>query len=254
LGLVLALVVIFRHGRYGGPVRPAECLALALGSTALVDAVPNPDYAVNAYYAAVGSTELDFGVARWLMSVPAAAGVVVVLAALIFLRRRARAGSRFASGLMAVGIMAGLFLWFWGPCEVARLQLPWLLVPSPKGDVSWGWGRPVVFALRELVANGLHGLTWGLIAAATVRTWRDDRRCARARNRLWTERAAVADAVAVALLAAAGVGLLRPIDIARWTPFWIVTIALLSWWLTGRIGPWSDRATLDASTAEGSQS
>ena len=92
LGLVLALVVTFRHGRYGGTIRPAECLALALGSTALVDAVPRLDEAVNAYYAARGSTAVDFGVARWLMSAPAAAGLVVIVAGLIFLGRRVAQG------------------------------------------------------------------------------------------------------------------------------------------------------------------
>ena len=152
---------------------------------------------------------------------------------------------------MAVGIMAGLFLWFWGPCEVARLQLPWLLVPSPEGAVSsWGWRGPVVFALRELVANGLPGLTWGLIAAATVRSWRDERRSGRARGQVWTEEAAVVDAVVVALLLAAGVGLLRPFDIVRWAPFWIASVALLSWWLTGRFGPWHNYATRAASASD----
>src|SRR5262249_44514581 len=129
-GLVLALVVLFRRGRYGGPVRPAEWLALGFASLGLLDAVPNLDDAVNAYYAAVGSTALGFGVAGWLLSAPAAAGVVLVVAGLVLLRR-ARDGSRIASALTVVGIVGGIFLWFWGPCEVARLQLPWLLVPGP---------------------------------------------------------------------------------------------------------------------------
>ncbi len=169
LGLVLALVVLFRRGRYGGPVRPAEWLALGLASLGLVDVVPNLDEAVNAYYAAVGSTALDFGVARWLMSAPAALGVVLVVAVLLLLRRRVRKGSRVASALTVVGIVGGMFLWFWGPCEVARLELPWLLVPGPQGDPSsWGWRGPVVLALRELVANSLMGLTWGLLFAIAV--------------------------------------------------------------------------------------
>lgn len=54
---MLAFVVLYRRGRYGGPVRSAEWLALGLASLGLVDAVPNLDWAVNAYYAAVGSTE-----------------------------------------------------------------------------------------------------------------------------------------------------------------------------------------------------
>jgi len=144
LGMVLALVVFFRRGRYGGAVRTAEWLALGFASHRLLDVVPKLDDAVNAYYVAVGSTALDFGVARWLFSAPAAAGVVLAVAGLLLLRRRVRDGSRVASALTVVAIVAGLFLWFWGPCEIARLQLPWLLVPSPPGDpASWGWrGQP----------------------------------------------------------------------------------------------------------------
>jgi hypothetical protein len=42
-GLVLALVVLFRRGRYGGPGRAAEWLALGLASLGLLDVVPNLD-------------------------------------------------------------------------------------------------------------------------------------------------------------------------------------------------------------------
>ena len=121
---------------------------------------------------------------------------------------------------------------------------------SRGGRVVLGLAGPVVFALRELVANGLPGLTWGLIAAATVRSWRDERRSGRARGQVWTEEAAVVDAVVVALLLAAGVGLLRPFDIVRWAPFWIASVALLSWWLTGRFGPWHNYATRAASASD----
>ena len=41
-GLVLALVVLFRRGRYGGPVRPAEWLALGLASLRLLDGGAQP--------------------------------------------------------------------------------------------------------------------------------------------------------------------------------------------------------------------
>jgi hypothetical protein len=232
-GLVLALVVLCRRGRYGGPVRPAEWLALGLASLGLLDVVPNLDEAVNAYYAAVGSTALDFGVARWLLSAPAAVGVVLVVAGLVLLRRRTRDGSRIASALTVVGIVGGMFLWFWGPCEVARLQLPWLLVPGPQGDPSsWGWRAPVVFAVRYMVANGPTALTWGLAAAATVRAWRADRR-GRVRVRVWTELAAFADAVVVALLLTVG-GPQRP-DLIWWVS-WVVSVGLISWWITGRLG------------------
>src|SRR5437016_1383438 len=67
-GLVLALVVLFRRGRYGGRVRPAEWLALGLAAVGLLELVPNLDEVVNIYYAAVGSNALDFGLARWLLS------------------------------------------------------------------------------------------------------------------------------------------------------------------------------------------
>ena len=39
-GLVLALVVAFRHGRYGGPVRPVEWLALGVASLGLSTRFP----------------------------------------------------------------------------------------------------------------------------------------------------------------------------------------------------------------------
>jgi len=241
--LVLALVVLFRRGRYGGQVRPAEWLALGLASLGLLDVVPNLDGAVNAYYAAVGSAALDFGVARWLLSAPAAAGVVLVVAGLVLLRRRARDGSRVASALTVIGIVGGLFLWFWGPCEVARLELPWLLVPSPQGDPSsWGWRGPVVLALREVVANGPMDLTWGLPAAATVRAWRDDRRRGRARARVWTEWAAFAVAVVAALLLLPVVGPQGPIDLVRLVS-WVVSVGLVSWWITGRLGVGLEKGT-----------
>jgi hypothetical protein len=88
-----------------------------------------------------------------------------------------------------------------------------------------------------------------LIAAATLRAWGDDGRSARAQGWVWTERAAVVDAVVAALLAAAGFIMLRPIDIVRWAPFWIVTIAVLSWWITERFGPWRGHAASGASNA-----
>jgi hypothetical protein len=234
-GLVLALVVLFRRGRNGGPVRPAEWLALGLASLGLLDVVPNLDEAVNAYYAAVGSTALDFGVARWLVSAPAVAGIVLVVAGLVLHRRRARDGSRVASALTVVGIVSGLSLWFWGPCGVARLELPWLLVPGPQGDPSsWGWRAPVVFALRDAVANGPTAFTWGLPAAATVRAWRADRRRGRARARVWTERAAFADVVVAALMLTL-VGPQGPVDLVRRVS-WVVGVGLVSWWIAGRLG------------------
>ncbi len=235
LGLVLALVVLFRRGRYGGPVRPAEWLALGLASVRLLEVVPNLDEAVNTYYAAVGSTALDFGAARWLLSAPAAAGVVLAVVGLVLLRRRACNGSRVASALTVVAIVWGLFLWFWGPCEVARLQLPWLLVPDPPGDrSSWGWRGPMVLALG-VVANGPAALTWGLPAAATVRAWRADGRRGRARVWVWTEPAALAGAAVAALLLFTVAGLQGPADLAQ-RALWVVGVGLVSWWITGRLG------------------
>ena len=248
-GLVLALVVLFRRGRYGGPVRPAEWLALGLASLRLLDVVPNLDEAVNAYYAAVGSKALDFGVARWLLSAPAAAGVVLVVAGLALLRRRARDGSRAASALAVVGIVGGLCLWFWGPCEVARLELPWLLVPSPQGDPSsWGWRGSVVDALRAAVANGPVALTWGLLVAATIRPWWADRRRGRAPARVWTERAAFADAAVAALLLLTFVGPQGSVDLALRVS-WLVGIGLLSWGIAGCLGLGRDPAAPTCSTA-----
>jgi hypothetical protein len=234
-GVVLALVVLFRRGRYGGPVRPAEWLALGLASLWLLDVLPNLDEAVNAYYAAVGSTTLDFGAARWLVSAAAAAGIVLVVVGLVLLRRPAREGSRVASALTVVGIVGGLSLWFWGPCEVARLELQWLLVPGPQGDPStWGWKAPVVFALRDMVASGPTAFTWGLAAAATVREWRADRRRGRVRARVWTELAAIAVVVVAALLLMV-VGTQGPVDLVEWVS-WVVGVGLASWWITGRLG------------------
>src|SRR5436305_9506241 len=103
-GLVLALVVLFRRARYGGPVRPAERLALGLASLRLLDVVPNLDEAVNAYYAVVGSKTFDFGVARWLLSAPSATGVVLIVAGLVLLQHRTRDGSRAASSLAGGGL------------------------------------------------------------------------------------------------------------------------------------------------------
>jgi hypothetical protein len=135
-GLVLALVLLYRHGLYGGPVRPAEWLALGLASLGLLDMVPKLDETVDAYHAAVGSNALDSRVARWLLSALAAAVVGLVAVALVVLRPRVRDGSRVASSLTILGIVAGLSLTFWGPCEVALLQLPWHLVPSPQAELS----------------------------------------------------------------------------------------------------------------------
>ena len=231
--LVIALAVLFRRGRYGGPVRPAEWLALGLASLGLLDLVPRLDGAVNSYYAAVGSTALDFGVARWLLSAPAAAGVVLVVAGLAFLMPQARAGSRFASALAVILIVGGLFLWFWGPCEVVRLQLPWIMVPSPQGEpTSWGWRLPVVVTLREVVANGLPALTWGILAAVTVRAWWAGRRGPG--TRVWTETAAFADAVLAALLFTV-MGALETGD-AGWRVTWMVGLGVLSWWIAGWLG------------------
>jgi hypothetical protein len=235
---VLAMVVLFRRGWYGGQVRPAEWLALGLASHYLVESVPNLDGAVNAYYDAAGSTTLNFGVARWLLTAPAAAGVLMAVAGSILLLRRARDGSRVASALTVVGIMVGMSLWFWGPCEVARLELPWILVPGPQGPPSsWGWRGPVVDALHYIVANGPTGLTWGVLAVATVRTWWADRRRGRAGAWVSTEQAAFTDAlIAALLLAILAIGALQgPAGLVGLVS-WLVGIGLVSWWITGRLG------------------
>jgi hypothetical protein len=134
LGMVITLVAVFQHGRYGGPVRPAEWLALGLASLGLLDIVPKLDETIEGCYGVVGSNALDFGVARWLLSALAAAVAGLVAVALVLLRPRVHDGSRIASALTIVGIVAGLSLSFWGPCEVARLQMPWRLVPDFDED------------------------------------------------------------------------------------------------------------------------
>ena len=246
IGLALALVVLFRRLRYGGLVRPAEWLALGLAALCLLDNVPNLDAAVNAYYAAARSTALDFGVARWLLSAPAAVGFVLVAGGLALLLRWARSGSRVASALTVAGIVGALFLWYWGPCEVARLQLPWLLVPSPNGDPrSWGWRGPVVFSLREVVANVPMGLTWGLPATVAVRTWWNNRRRGRTQAWVWTEPAAFATA-AVAFVLYAMFGPRWPGDLVPWVSM-VVSVGLASWWIAGRLGAGREAAPPAAS-------
>ena len=234
-GMVLTLVVLSRRARYGGPVRNAEWLALVFGSLCLLEVVPNLDEVVNAHYAAVGSNSLNFGAARWLFCMPAAAGVALVGAGLVLLRRRARDGSRVASALTVVGLVGGFSLWFWGPCEVARLELPWLLVPGPRGGpLSWGWRAPVVFALRDVVANAPTAFTWGLPAAVTLRTWCADRHRVPERARVWTELAAFAVALVAALLLTV-VGPQAAFDILRRLSF-VAFVGLVSWWIAGRLG------------------
>lgn len=234
-GLVLALVILARRGRYGGQVRPAEWLALGLASLCLLESIPNLDGAVNAYYVTAGSTALDFGVARWLLSAPAAAGVVVIVAGWFFLRRWSHDQSRAASALTVVGIVVGLCLCFWGPCEVARLELPWLVVPGLQGDPpSWGWRGPAVDALHAVVANTPTAFTWGILAAATVRTWWGDRHGGRSGGWVWTELAAFADAVVAFLMLTIATpqgpaGLVGLVS-------WLGSIGLVSWWVSGRLG------------------
>jgi hypothetical protein len=238
LGVLLALVVLGRRFRYGGPVRSSEWLALGLASLAVVNLVPDLDGAVNAYYAAAGSTALDFGVACWLLSAPATAGVVLVAAGLVVARRRSREGSRVAAALTVVGAVVGLTLWFWGPCAIARLQLPWLLVPSPTGDpTSWGFSGTVVAALRAVVATAPAALAWGLLAAATVRGWRADRSGGPSRAWVWTEPAARADGALAAVLFAVKSQLdpREPAEIAGGVAS-VIALGLVSWWVTGRLG------------------
>jgi hypothetical protein len=232
-GLVLAMVILSRRGRYGGAIRPTEWLALGFASLALLEVVPNLDDAVNAYYSAVGSASLDFGVARWLLSSPADVGVVLVVACLVPLRRRARDGSPAASALAIIGIVGVLTLWFWGPCEVAGLELPNLLVPGLQGDpATWGWRAPVVFALRDAVGSAPFTFTWGLMVALAVRSWRAGR--GREPTWAWTEMAASADTLVAALLLAVTAPP-APIDILGRVSF-LAVIGLASWWLTGRAG------------------
>jgi hypothetical protein len=234
-GMVLALVVLFRRGRYGGTVRPAEYLALALAAFGLLDVTPGLDDAVNACFAPAAFAHNGFSTLRWLLAAPAIAGVVLIAAGVLLLRRRVRAGSRVAAAITVAAIVGGLLLWFWGPCQIAQLELPWLLVPSPRGDpAAWGWRGPVVLALREMIGNGPVDLTWGMPAAAAVRRWRNHRR-GTAPAWVWTEGAAILVIVAAAasflLLAAANMQ--GPAEIVQQFS-WVLGIGLLSWWISGR--------------------
>ena len=78
------------------------------------------------------------------------------------------------------------------------------------------------------------GLTWGLPAAATGRAWRADSRRGRARDWVWTERAAFVDAVLAALLTAVWRGWMGPIEVIEVAPVWVASVAAASWWITGR--------------------
>jgi hypothetical protein len=112
--------------------------------------VPKLDETIDAYYAVVGSNALDFGVARWLLSALAAAVIGLIAMALVLLGPRVRDGSRVASGLTIVGIVAGLSLSFWGPCEVTRLHVPWRLVPGLDHEPSSpGRGSNAPFSRAE---------------------------------------------------------------------------------------------------------
>jgi hypothetical protein len=240
LGPTLALVVLARRGQYGGPLRSAEWLALGLASLRLVNSVPNLDTVVNAYHAAVGSTALDFGVARWMLSAPAIVGAGLIAVLLAVLRRPARAGSRLAAAFSVIGIVGGLGLWFWGPCALGSLELPWLLVPSPAGDpATWGWRAQIVAALRAGVATAPFGVAWGLLGAAAVRSWRAERRGTPRRRWVWTEPVALAVALVAAVLhmdlAQLNPGAHEPAEIAGRAAGLFVA-GLSAWWITGRLG------------------
>lgn len=231
VGLAFALVVLYRRARYGGPVRPAEFLALGLASLNLLEAVPNLDDMVNAYYATVGTNVINFGIARRMLAAPAASCLGLIVGGLIILRRRVNDGSRVASASNLIGIVAVLCLWFWGPCEVARLQLPTLLVPSPPGEpTTWGWLGTVVFTLREAVEIMPRAIVWGVIAAVTVRAWSDRR------GWLWTEWAALVDGGLAAFLLLAAIIGRGPVESGQWALFMVV-IGLASWWISGRLAP-----------------
>jgi hypothetical protein len=231
-GLVLALVVLTRRGRYGGPVRAAERLALGLASLALLGGPPNLDEAVNAYYVAAGSASLDFGVARWLLATPAAAGVALVVVGLVLVQRGAREGSKVAPTLTVIGIVVGLILWFWGPCEVARLELPYVLVPGLRADpLSWGWRPQVAVALRGAVADAPTTVTWAFLATLAVRRWWDGRR--HGPPWVWTEAAASVAALMAALLYTVP-NLQGPSGLLRLLSF-IALVGLMSWWLASRL-------------------
>src|SRR5262249_21768754 len=99
---------------------------------------------------------------------------------------------------------------------------------------SWGWRGAVVFALREFVANVPMGLTWGIPVAVAVRAWWSDRRRGRTRAWAWTEPAAFATATAAFVLYAV-LSPRWPGDFVPWVSM-VVIVALVSWWIAGRLG------------------
>ncbi len=234
LGIVLTVAVAYRKARYGGLVRPAELVAFTFAASCLLDAIPNLDEGVNAYYQARVGPVLDFGLARWLVSAPAWLGIGVLIAALLWLYPRTLAGSRPCALGTVVVILAGLILWFWGPIAVTQLELPWLLIPSPAGDPrTWGWLGTVVDVLRFTVRYGPWLLTWCLPFAAVARSWLAWRRSAR-KKPVWTERACVLLAMAALPTAVAAVA-------AGGTSSFGGAIAvagafLLAWSITGKVG------------------
>ena len=175
-GLVLALVVLTRHRRWAS-VRAAERLALGLASLALLGGLPNLDEAVNAYYVAVGSASLDFGVGHAGCWRPSRAGVPWWWSAWSWSSVGRVEGSKVAPTLTVIGIVVGLILWFWG--RVGRP--PGIAVrpgagPAPRTLCPGAGGLVAVALRRARWRMPATIVTWAFLATLAVRSWWDGRR------------------------------------------------------------------------------
>jgi len=160
-GLVLALVISFRRWKYGGVIRSTDWLTLGVAAQGLLVRLPPLDDMVDALrvWLRSGVLPFDFSAARWVVSGLALAGAVASLLLYFLL---GRAGSRFASALRVPVALVGLSLWFWGPCDVVRVELPSLILP--RG------GRWV----RDLMGNSLLFITWGWLGIEAIRAWKEN--------------------------------------------------------------------------------
>lgn len=227
-GAAIAVVVLVRRLAHGGITRPAEWLTLALGLTFLVQAFPDSEVALPAFWRAVTPGLVDFRAAERAWGL---AGLVAVLTGwALFARLRASLPTRVTS-LWLIALL-GLALW-WPLAVLSRTvpQLIWLFYDAPIVSSSW----PFWFdnALFEALGRLPIGLVYGTILAAALREYPEP-----ARSRwTWPEWAGVATALLVLpcwfLLDSERTGAWRE---AFFMPMaWAAVVGLASWWLAGRL-------------------
>jgi len=183
-GLVLVLVIFFRRWKYGGKIRSTEWLMLGIGAYGLLARLPPLDGMVDSLrtWLNSGASSLDYSAARWVVAGLALAGAVASFLLSFLL---GRGGSRFASALRVPVALVGLSLWFWGPCDVVRVELPSLLLPQ-GGQLG-----------RDLMGNSLLFITWGWLGIEAIRAWKENRSAA---TWGWTDRLALVNAAIPTLL------------------------------------------------------